>query len=180
MPIITLFPITSTVHTERDELDQWTEKLQKVAWTLGEIGDERAVDLLLETFDRLDLYHKDGAAEALGKIGAHQAFVPLIVTLKKASQENLHGTRIVSAFLAALVEILEKAPLAISTEALEEASGFNDVRVLITKTSPDAIDDEDQFGRHSYHPTYDVEESVDFSSLRKAALRELERRHRSK
>lgn len=90
--ILTLMMLTAlaipVVADEVDDLilglkDSDSEVRASAAIDLGEIGDSRAVDSLIQALkDDKDSYVRNKAAEALGKIGDAQAVDPLIKALK--------------------------------------------------------------------------------------------------
>lgn len=57
------------------------------------------------------------------------------------------------------------------------ASALNDISVVVTKFDMSTeLHDEDPWGPVTYHPSYEVQETIDCSSLREAALKEIKRR----
>lgn len=67
--------------------DFWTDKIAKA---LGEIGDEKAVPILIKALENNDRSIGYAAAQTLGKIGGIEAVIPLINALKDKRKTDFH------------------------------------------------------------------------------------------
>jgi HEAT repeat protein len=78
--------VEGLIKTLRNKGEDWQVRAIAAA-TLGNIGDAKAVDPLIEALKDADDDVRERAAEALGKIGDAKAVDPLIEALKDASGE---------------------------------------------------------------------------------------------
>lgn len=91
-----------------DEGDAWAARKASVE-ALGEIRDARAVDSLVSTLSDQYATVREASALALGKIGSHQATLPLLATLDTSS---LWALRVAAAHaLGAIRDRRATAPL---------------------------------------------------------------------
>lgn len=153
------------------------------AKALGEIGDERAVAPLIEaivTADATGGFYSDdvcdAALEALDKIGTSRAFAQLLSILEGnyRAYRDLQTT-LQFQILNTLNKILERAARDIPENDLITASKIKDVPVRLIREESYEVQEEDAFGRYTRRPWYIVTDTLDCSSLRLAAQREMKR-----
>lgn len=121
------------------------------AEVLGEIGDARAVEPLIDALRDADYTVQWAAAEALGKIGDKKAVEPLITTLK-AGDEYLRE-RAAEALgdigdkkaVEPLINALKDEDESVRSSAAEALGNIGDVRAV--EPLIDALKDEDWYAR---------------------------------
>ncbi|MGB2727119.1 MAG: HEAT repeat domain-containing protein [Halobacteriota archaeon] len=121
------------------------------AEVLGEIGDERAVEPLINALRDADYTVQRGAAEALGKIGDKKAVEPLITTLK--TEDEYLRERAAEALgeigdkkaVEPLINALKDEDESVRSSATEALGQIGDARAV--EPLIDALKDEDWYVR---------------------------------
>ncbi|WP_455143141.1 HEAT repeat domain-containing protein [Candidatus Hodarchaeum mangrovi] len=77
--------INSLKETLAKEKDNYAKR--KITWSLGEFGDQQAVDILIQTLKDFDKETRANAAEALGKIKEKVSIIPLLKSTQDTDVE---------------------------------------------------------------------------------------------
>ena len=140
--------LETAVHDENREVRLWT------VMAFGKIGDEQAVDVLIQELNHEDYEVRYYAAEALGEIGSKQTVDALIQMLKDEDRNvgrvaaealgKIGGEQVVDALIQMLKDKYSCSVRWPAAEALGEIGGEQVVDVLIQ-----TLKDEDSFVRRS-------------------------------
>ena len=159
---------------------------QKVeaAIALGEIGDMRAVEPLIDAIvtDDPSEYHDAAefnrlAVETLDRIGSPEAFTGMLSLLERdySVQGQLPEDSLQFKIANALNSILERVPAEISENDLIAASELKDISVRLFRFI-ETGEAEDAYGKYTDGYRSSVKETLDCAFLREAAQREMKRR----
>ena len=69
--------------------DKDSDVRNAAAWSLGRLGDKRAVEPFIAALKDKDSNVREAAAEALGELGDKRAVKPLLTALKKDKDSNV-------------------------------------------------------------------------------------------
>jgi len=75
----------SLKETLAKEKDKYAKR--KITWSLGELGDQQAIDILVQKLNDSDRETRANAAEALGKIGEKGSIIPLLKSTQDTDVE---------------------------------------------------------------------------------------------
>ncbi len=147
-----------------------------VAVSLGDIGDERAVEPLIEALKTENVNDTD-LLSALDKIGSPSIFAQLLNILEHnfspAPDELQYSVQV--KIVNNLNRILERAAAEIPDNDLIAASEIKDVSVRIRKWI-ELSETEDAYGKYTDGYADVATDTLDCSTLRETALREIKRR----
>ena len=144
---------------------------------LGEIGDVRALEPLIEAIMTMDADFSDAPLEALYKIGSPGAFAQLLNILERIhtlQSPNLQYT-LQFKIVNTLNRILERVAAEIPDNDLIAASEIKDVSVRLFRFI-ETGEAEDAYGHYTSGYRSEVTDTIDCASLREAAQREIKRR----